>query len=372
MIKLAFSLLEFPKDSILGVGYWCRNFIAYISEELLNTYDVHITFFVTGNYNHRELFQIRDTARITIKHIPDLDTYSKRILFEIFTFRRYLKDFDVFFNPNALYMPFLHKKIVLKAIVHDMIPFFKKDLNRLPWARKLWRMFIIKWTINHCNRILTVSNNSKKEIIARLKIDERKIAVVYMFVPQHKENHSKAIQNADNNYFVICNTVQKGKNVDGMIKAFIKYCIKYNDTITSLYIIGKEGFYVETIKAQVTEEYRGRIIFTGYLSDELKTAYISRAIALLYCSFYEGFGTPPLEAMNLGIPSIVSNTSSLPEVVGDAGIQVQPDNIDAIADAMNLLMDSKIRKSLIERMPEQLEKFDPDIQIEQWFKYITG
>jgi glycosyltransferase involved in cell wall biosynthesis len=138
-----------------------------------------------------------------------------------------------------------------------------------------------------------------------------------------------------------------------------------------LYLIGKNGFYTETIKQQVIEEFKDRIIFTGYLSDEVKLQYMSNAIALLYCSFYEGFGIPPLEAMNLGIPSIVSNTSSLPEVVGDAGIQVPPEDIDAIVEAMKKIMDTGIRKSLIEKMSEQLEKFNPDILIEEWFKYAT-
>jgi glycosyltransferase involved in cell wall biosynthesis len=371
MTKAAFSLLEFPKDNIAGVGYWCRNFISYISEALLEKYDVTITFFVTGNYNHRELFKIPESTRITIIHIPGLDKYSKRILFEIFRFRSYLQDFDILFNPNALYMPF-NRKIILKVIVHDMIPFLRKELNRLPLSRKLWRMFIIKWVINHCTMILTVSHNTKKEIVDKLKIDVCKIKVIYMFVPKPEEIISMPFQVKGNNYFVICSTLQKGKNIDGMIHAFITYCIKYNDNATLLYIIGKEGFYVETIKKQVTKEYKDRIIFTGYLSDELKMKYISCAIALLYCSFYEGFGTPPLEAMNIGIPSIVSNTSSMPEVVGDAGIQVPPDNIDAIADAMSQIRDVKIRNALIEKIPKQLEKFNPDVQIEEWFKYITG
>jgi glycosyltransferase involved in cell wall biosynthesis len=371
MTKLAFSLLIFPKNNIAGVGYWCRNFISYISEELLEKHDVNITFFVTGNYNHWELFQIRKSARITVKHIPGLENHSKRIMFEIFKFRRYLKDFDILFSPNPLYIPF-YKKIILKAVVHDMIPFLKKELNRLPLMRKLWRMFILKWTIKHCSMIVTVSNNTKKDIVERLKVDEHNIKVVYMFVTKQKEIFSRSIHTASNTCFVICSTLQKGKNIDGMINAFIKYCVKYNDNTTVLYIIGKEGFYVETIKKQVKKKYIDRIIFTGYLSDDLKLKYISCATTLLYCSFYEGFGIPPLEAMSVGIPSIVSNASSLPEVVGNAGIQVRPDDTDAIADAMKKMTDVQFRNSLIENIPKQLEKFDPDVQIREWFKYITG
>jgi glycosyltransferase involved in cell wall biosynthesis len=100
--------------------------------------------------------------------------------------------------------------------------------------------------------------------------------------------------------------------------------------------------------AESAPEFRSRVIFTGYIAEDDLSAVYSGAKAFVYASRYEGFGLPPLEAMQCGIPVITSNTTSLPEVVGDAGIMVDPDDVEALSQAMlDVLTDSALRQELV-------------------------
>jgi glycosyltransferase involved in cell wall biosynthesis len=110
--------------------------------------------------------------------------------------------------------------------------------------------------------------------------------------------------------------------------------------------------------AQETPILKNRIIFTGYIPDEDLSAIYSGATAFIYPSLYEGFGLPPLEAMQCGTPVITSNTSSLPEVVGDAGIMINPTDEDALCQAiLTIIQDSQLRKTLSEKGRERAQQF---------------
>ena len=109
-----------------------------------------------------------------------------------------------------------------------------------------------------------------------------------------------------------------------------------------------------------------RVIFVDYVSERELARYYSSARLLAYPSLYEGFGLPPLEAMACGCPVVTSNVSSLPEVVGDAGITVDPNDTDGLAQAMRrVLTDSKLREDMIKKGLEQAKKFSWEKAAEQ-------
>jgi glycosyltransferase involved in cell wall biosynthesis len=123
-----------------------------------------------------------------------------------------------------------------------------------------------------------------------------------------------------------------------------------------LVLVGNLGWKYESIFSELTatEGLRDRIIITGYVSNEDLAALYSDALFFVFPSLYKGFGLPPLEAMQCGVPVITSNTSSLPEVVGDAGIMVNPNDADALCQAMlnihgNPLLRAQLSSNALER-----------------------
>ena len=126
-----------------------------------------------------------------------------------------------------------------------------------------------------------------------------------------------------------------------------------------LVLAGKRGWLYDDLFAQVTRlGLASRVIFPGYVEEADLPALLSGALALVFPSLYEGFGIPVLEAGACGVPVITSNTSSLPEVAGDAALLVDPHDVDAIADAMfRIATDAELRAELDRRGQENVKRF---------------
>jgi glycosyltransferase involved in cell wall biosynthesis len=117
--------------------------------------------------------------------------------------------------------------------------------------------------------------------------------------------------------------------------------------------------------ARLPEKVKEKIIFTGYVEDDDLPFLYSGARCFCYMSIYEGFGLPPLEAMQCGTPVITSNTSSLPEVVGDAGIMLDPHDVEGLVDAFNRVLNNEtLRNEMIAKGLEQAKKFSWDQCVE--------
>ncbi len=124
-------------------------------------------------------------------------------------------------------------------------------------------------------------------------------------------------------------------------------------------LAGKRGWLYDDLFAQVTRlGLASRVVFPGYVEEADLPALLSGALALVFPSLYEGFGIPVLEAGACGVPVITSNTSSLPEVAGDAALLVDPHDVDAIADAMfRIATDAELRAELDRRGQENVKRF---------------
>ncbi|MDR2641170.1 MAG: glycosyltransferase family 4 protein, partial [Planctomycetaceae bacterium] len=131
-----------------------------------------------------------------------------------------------------------------------------------------------------------------------------------------------------------------------------------------LVLTGVSGWQDRKFKkvfARLPEKVKKKIIFTGYVEDDDLPFLYSGASCFCYMSIYEGFGLPPLEAMQCGTPVITSNTSSLPEVVGDAGIMLDPHDVEGLVDAFtHIISNEKLRQEMIAKGLEQAKKFSWD------------
>lgn len=161
-------------------------------------------------------------------------------------------------------------------------------------------------------------------------------------------------------YALGVNTPDLRKNVPRAVHAFARAAYDSRGVMGSLVLTGHPGPGSDRVLAAIAEhpDLRGRIILTGYVPDEDLAPLYSGAQVFVYNSIYEGFGLPPLEAMQCGTPVITSNSASLPEVVGDGGVMVAPEDLEALAGAMlDLAADADRRSHLRQRALAQARHF---------------
>ena len=159
-------------------------------------------------------------------------------------------------------------------------------------------------------------------------------------------------------YILFLGTLEPRKNVDGLIRAYERL-VRQLDITEKLVIVGKRGRFYEEIFDLVRQLKLGnRVIFTGYVSDTVKVDLYNGAVCFAYPSHYEGFGLPVLEALACGVPVITSNVSSLPEIIGDAGLLVDPTDDMQLADAIGrVLCDPVLRADLSAKGQQRASHF---------------
>lgn len=188
-----------------------------------------------------------------------------------------------------------------------------------------------------------------------------KIRIVYPgFDGEHLQPSAQGIAAARDRlqlparYFLFIGTLQPRKNIERLVNAFGRWQREYDEDKTALVLAGAKGWLFEESWLQGASNAR----VTGYIDEADKAGLLAGAIALVFPSLYEGFGFPALEAMHCGAPVIASATSSLPEVVGDAGLLVDPLSVAEIAEAMGRCSeDEGLRQELIERGFRQAKRF---------------
>jgi glycosyltransferase involved in cell wall biosynthesis len=228
----------------------------------------------------------------------------------------------------------------------------------------------LKNSCNRADKIITIASFSKEEIVKYLSINPEKIAVTPLGVDINRFHpikdrslllNIKKKLNISEDYFLYLGTLEPRKNIKRMIEAYAILKRKYND-IPQLVLAGRLGWGYDSIFESIAKNKLENVIkYINYISDEDKILLLNGAFLFIYPSLYEGFGLPPLEAMACGIPVLTSNTSSLPEVVGNAALAVDPLDIDAILNGMECLINNhNLRKDLSERAMVQAKKFSWD------------
>lgn len=222
---------------------------------------------------------------------------------------------------------------------------------------------------NYANRadcIIAISKHTKRDIMEHLQVPEERIRVTMLAADERYRivNDPDSITSVkskfgiDGDYILYTGTLEPRKNVPALIRAYSQ--LRNEARITHrLVLAGKKGWlYDEILESVRTLGLERYVIFTGYVADEDMPYLYNGAELFVYPSFYEGFGLPPLEAMACGCPVVTSNTSSLPEVVGGAGLMVDPYRPEELAEAMGrILEDSELRSELRERGLKRAAEF---------------
>ena len=262
---------------------------------------------------------------------------------------------DVFFSPY--YKAPLLCPCALVISILDIL-FLKAPFYNRP-GRSLYNAYIknmISVTARKSAAIITISENSKKDLISTLGLPEEKIRIVRLaqeerFKPAGGDsiNKVKSKYGLERPYILYVGNLEPHKNVQGLIKAYAGLPEKLMDE-NRLVIIGKSRHYREALSVMAVKLRLGsKASFLDCVDDDDLPALYSGANLFVFPSFYEGFGLPPLESISCGTPVIYSNAASLPEVIGDAGVMIDPGNIPELSKAMErLLSDARLRAELRE------------------------
>ena len=271
---------------------------------------------------------------------------------------------DLFLSPDS-YMS-LSTKVPTCLVIHDLA-FEHYPEHFVLSHRMYWRHYSPLFA-RKATRIATVSTFSKDDISKRYGIPAERIDVVYNGA--HKEyrplgnDEREAVKRqyaGGCEYFVFAGALHPRKNIVNLLKAFVAFK-KRQKTNMKLVIAGRPAWkYEEVEEMRNSMPFKEDVLWVGYMNVDQLSKVIGGAYALVYASLFEGFGIPILEALQCDVPAIVSNTSSMPEVAGDAALLVDPRDPEDIADKMHkLYKDEALRKKLIENARVQIKKFDWD------------
>ncbi|MBN1116688.1 MAG: glycosyltransferase family 4 protein [Bacteroidales bacterium] len=271
---------------------------------------------------------------------------------------------DLFFSPDGWLS--LRTNVPSLPVIHDLN--FFHNPQWIEWAPLKYYNYFFPKFIKKAERIATVSEFSKRDIISRFDINEHKIDVVYNgisdgFKPLSdlEKNKVKNKYTAGKDFFLFVGLVHPRKNLSRVIESYSLFR-RSADTNTKLLIVGSTKYMTKDVSdAYNKSKYKNDILFAGRIPDSELKKLTASALAQVYASLFEGFGIPILEAMACHTPVITSNVSSMPEVGGDAVIYVDPLSIDSIAEAMKAVSaSSEKRDALIKKSEIQLEKFSWD------------
>ncbi len=242
--------------------------------------------------------------------------------------------------------------------IHDCIHLiFPQYLRRRFGHRYARAAFWI--AVHRASRILTVSEASKRDILRFFQVPEDKVTVIYNAIGErfHHEPPAEDVIRVRERYqlqgrfIMYAGNVKPHKNLDRLIEAFMVLRQDRGHGDLKLLVSGSEVSRSQSLRRAVHRYNLHKYVrFLGYQTEDTLAALYRLAAVFVFPSLYEGFGLPPLEAMASGTPVVVSNVSSLPEVVGDAGVLVDPREPQSIAEGIHRVLDDEtFRHELIQR-----------------------
>jgi glycosyltransferase involved in cell wall biosynthesis len=318
----------------------------YLIEALLSRAPDRYSFRLYFNQPPQSAISNQQSA-IRVIPFPRLWTHV-RLTTEMIRYRP-----DLLFVP-AHVLPIIHPRRSV-VTVHDLGYLYFPEAH--PPRQRWYLDRSTRWHTRTAAHLLADSAATKRDLINQYHADPDTITVAYPGLdPSIKRVDDpneiarvKAKYHIDGDYLLYLGTIQPRKNLQRLLAAFAS-----RNLHPALVLAGKSGWYTDELLKQANN----RVKFIGYVDAADKNALLSGAMAFVFPSLYEGFGFPVLEAMACGVPVLCSNTSSLPEVAGEAAVLVNPLEVDDIARGLHeITTNANLRRTLIERGNQQAQQF---------------
>lgn len=283
---------------------------------------------------------------------------------------------ELFFAPSSYIVPsLLDENIKSIATVHDLVAFLFPDRHNK--KATILEKFFLKRAVKKAHQIIAISQNTKKDLLDRFPAISEKITVIpcaasdeFRPIPKDQLRDFAKKTSLPEHFFLSVGTLEPRKNYPRLIEAFHtvhKFFPDYH-----LIIVGKEGWDFDEIYKTIRQyNLSQNVHLLGYLSNSSLVKLYNLAKALVFPSLYEGFGLPPLEAMQSGCPVITSKISSLPEVVGDSALLVDPHDVHAISGAMmEIIKNPQLSEALKVKVLVQAQKFSMESSAKKLLEII--
>jgi glycosyltransferase involved in cell wall biosynthesis len=251
--------------------------------------------------------------------------------------------------------------------IHDLS--FEHLPQTFKWRSRKQLRLTVRRSAREAAQVIALSQYARSDLIATYRLQPEKVSVVPLAAPAHfnpvtDEEEIQRVRQTygiKDDYILTVGAIQPRKNLSRLIAAYSRLRrVGPRGKLPQLVLVGKCAWlYDETLRTIRELEVSNSVILTGYVPESDLPALYSGALCFVYPSYFEGFGLPPLEAMKCGAPVIVGNQTSLPEVVGDAGILVDPFDVDDIAAKIeSVVSDSNLRADLRVKGLNQAKLFD--------------
>ena len=341
-----------------GIGRYLQTILPGIISHFKNT-------IVLGDRN-----LINKTLEIDANIISfDNPIYS---LSEQIKYTQIIPECDLFFSPhyNTPLLPIKAKHRIVT--IHDV--FHLAFYNELSLPQKIYSKIVLNSALKKSDKIVTVSNFSKNEILRYTNIKyENKISVIYNGVNFNEEKIGKKIDDdIQSSYFLFVGNVKPHKNLKRTLEAYKLFLSRYRnlENIPKFIIVGKkEGFITGDNVTDFVEKdpaLRETVQFTGWISDDKLKELYRNALALVFPSYYEGFGFPPLEAMAMNCAVIASDCACIPEICKEAALYFNPFEIISIMEKMEkIFINKNIRNDLIIKGKKRISEFSSKKTIQE-------
>lgn len=349
------------KDKLEGIGYFTLKNLERLTK---NHPECEFVLFFDRPYDKEFVFA--DNVTPVVIPLPTRHPMLWHIYFEILLpiYIRLYK-IDVFFSTEG-YIPTRGKTPKL-CTIHDIN--FEHEKTYI--GNKIYQKYMEYFTprfAKSANAVLTVSNFSKQDLVTTYSLEENKIFVVESSANEEyktysEEENQKTKEKYSNScpYFYFVGSLQKRKNFTNLFKSFDIFKSKTQSNV-KLLIVGSRKWWKGEIEDTFNAmRFKDEVVFTGRLPLEEVNRIASASIGLVFVSFFEGFGVPPLEAYRSSTAVITSNTSSMPEIAGEGAIYVNPYDVNSICDAMiEIYKNPSLREDLIKKGQEQAKKYSWD------------
>jgi len=362
MIKLAIDANEANVSNRVGSNVYAFHLLCELARLITAKQEIKATVLLASP----PLASLPKESRFWHYQVISPAKFFTQFALPIYLFKNKEK-FDLFFTPGHYAprfcpVPYISSVMDL-AFLRFPEQFKTSDLLQL----KHWT----KYSVDNAKKVVTISEFSRQEVVNLYHKRKSDVLVAYPDVSLPKNSASKkelekffqkhALAKP---YFLFVGTLQPRKNLITLIKAYESFCLENkgfkNKYLPQLVIAGKIGWLAEPILTAINQsKVKDKIVLTGFISDEIKLSLYQQALATLLVGLYEGFGIPALESMQAKALPIVSNQSSLAEVVGKAGLLVNPYQVEAIATALTQAwkMSASEREKYQREMTQQIKKF---------------
>jgi glycosyltransferase involved in cell wall biosynthesis len=352
-VRIAINTLAM-RSELYGVGNYIKNLVAALSR--IDSENEYLLFVSRENAHHLAGLP----ANFRLELAPG--GRGLRLPWEqtVLPFLLQRKRIDVYHGPMFV-APFVK---TCRQVVSILDMTFHLTPSRHSLHKQIYFRSIIPRMVRRSDYVITISESTKRDVLALLKTDDEKVFVTHLgvdprFKPvadSRKLAEIRGKYNLPREFVLFVGLIEPRKNLDTLLDAYLADSVSAH---FDLVLAGSLGWGFSDLMRKINSNgARGSVRMLGYVDDADLPGLYTASAAFVYPSFYEGFGLPVLEAMACGAPVITSNVSSLPEVTGDAAILINPHSVQDLAGALQrVLRDGDLRAALSERAIERAGKF---------------